>query len=231
MKLQSPLPISDIMFGNVLMNGAYIGSKTLEDVETLAKSAAGAIVIGSISIKPRAANPGQGYWRHKERFYSLNSYGLPNGGLPYFKEHLPRMVEVAHAHRKPLVANVVGFSKEDFEVLIKLAQDAGADMVELNFGCPNVWDDGQQKSIISYHPSLMKEILDYIANLKPTIKLCVKISPLPPDLLHEVADVIGKSGAVEAVTATNSYPNASVSSGTAAGSTQTITLAGLSGRA
>ena len=42
------------------------------------------------------------------------------------------MVEVAHAHRKPLVANLVGFSSEEFRTLIELTVEAGADMAELN---------------------------------------------------------------------------------------------------
>lgn len=223
--------IAGVEFGNVLMNGAYIGSKTLEDVETLAQSGCGGIVVGSISVKPRKSNPGQGYWLHKERFYSLNSYGMPNGGLPYFRRNLPKMVEVAHAHSKPLIANLVGFSKEEFVQLIQLAQDSGADMAELNFGCPNVWDNGEQERIVSYHADLVKAILTAVSEQKPVIKLSVKISPLPPDILRDVARVIADSGIIQVVTATNSYPNASITTGTRGTQDQGIVLAGLTGRA
>jgi dihydroorotate dehydrogenase (fumarate) len=231
MKIGSPLHISEIKLGNVIMNGAYIGSKTLQDVAYLANSASGAVVVGSISVKPRKSNPGQGYWLHKERFYSLNSYGLPNGGIPYFKTKLPLMVNLAHAQQKPLIANLIGFSKEEFVTLITLAQDSGVDMAELNFGCPNVWDGGQQKQIISYHASLVKEMLEHIRKHNPKIPLSVKISPLPPDSLYEVAQAIIASDIVQVVTATNSYPNASPTTGTGGDDGSNEVLAGLAGRA
>ena len=104
MDLSKPVKLSGISLAAPFMNGAYIGSKSVDDIEKLAKSASGAVVVGSISVKPRKANPGQGYWIHKERFYSLNSYGMPNGGLAYFKKNLPLMVKLAHTQNKPLIA-------------------------------------------------------------------------------------------------------------------------------
>jgi dihydroorotate dehydrogenase len=227
----SPVKIAGIKFSNKLMNGAYIQSKTLEDVTELAKSASGAIVVGSISVKPRKQNPGQGYWLHKEKFFSLNSYGLPNGGLPYFEKNLPKMVEIAHNQNKPLIANVVGFSNSDFQTLVRFVEASGADMAELNFGCPNVWDDGHQERIISYHASLVESALDAVAAVKPRIKISVKISPLPPDILHEVTQAIISSGIVHAVTATNTYPNAYVTKGAQGTGDTNDVLAGLAGRA
>jgi dihydroorotate dehydrogenase (fumarate) len=226
-----PVKIAGIRLANPLMNGAYIRSKTLEDVKMLAASDCGAIVVGSISVKPRRANPGQNYWYHKERFFSLNSYGLPNGGIPYFKNYLPRMVETAHAAGKPLIANLIGFSSEEFGILVDLAEKSGADMAELNFGCPNVWDGGSQKRIISYHASLVKPVLAHIAKQSPKIKICVKISPLPPDILQEVAQAMADSNVVHAVTATNSYPNSYVTAGARSEDSSSEVLAGLAGRA
>lgn len=221
--------VAGITFQNCLMNGAYIGSKTTEDLEVLINSDCGAVVVGSISVKPRVKNPGPGYWRHKEGFYALNSYGMPNGGLPYFKDELPKIVTLAHAKNKPVIANIIGFSKQEYVQLIKLAQDSGADMVELNLGCPNVWDRGRQKRIVSYHVDLVKELLDHISKSSPDIKISAKISPLPPDILQEVVKVIVDSNVIDAIVATNSYPNSLVSTGTRIGDEQD--LAGMTGRA
>jgi dihydroorotate dehydrogenase (fumarate) len=229
-KLTSPVKIGGVTFGNALMNGAYIGSKTLEDVEILARSSAGGIVVGSISVKPRSKNAGPGYWHHKERFFTLNSFGLPNGGMAYFKKHLPAMVSIAHQCNKPIVANVVGFSHDEFVRLVVFAEEAGVDLVELNFGCPNVWDTGKQKKIISYHPDLVHDTLKAIERHHPKVGLSVKISPLPPDTLHEVCQVLNGFSMVRAVTATNSYPNASVTIGSRQSDDDKV-LAGLAGRA
>lgn len=213
------------------MNAAYINSKTLQDVRALAESDSGAVLVGSISVKPRIRNPGPGYWLHKERFFSLNSFGLPNGGMPYFKKHLPQMIKLAHDNGKPLIANVVGFAKEDYVQLVPFVQDLGADMAELNFGCPNVWHKGQQERIVSYHASLVRETLAAIAKQKPTIKISVKISPLPPDILREVAAAIADSPIVHAVTACNSYPSSAVTRGAQWITGPSDILAGLAGRA
>jgi dihydroorotate dehydrogenase (fumarate) len=138
------------------------------------------------------------------------------------------MTKIAHDAGKSLIANVVGFSNEEFIELILLAQDSGADMVELNFSCPNVWEGGLQEQIISYHASLIKDVLMFIKKAAPTIPICVKISPLPPDTLKEVAKVIVDSKIVKAITATNSYPNASTSTGTT--TENEVVLGGLTGR-
>lgn len=230
-RLVSPVRIGGIRFANRLMNGSYIHSKSLRDIERLIGSACGAVVVGSISVKPRKINRGHNYWLHKERFYSLNSYGMPNGGLPYYTKYLPQMVALAHRHSKPLIANLVGFSNQEFATLIKFAEANHVDMVELNFGCPNVWENGQQKRIISYHASLVQSTLAHIAQQKPQIKIAVKISPLPPDILQEVTLGIVESGIVSVITATNSYPNASPTTGTGNKNGAANGLGGLGGRA
>lgn len=229
MNIHTSRYVADVNFKNALMNGAYIGSKTLDDVKELAASACGAVVVGSISVEPRKPNVGQGYWIHEKGYYSLNSYGLPNGGMPYFEKHLPAMVEIVHSKNKPLIANVVGFSAVEFAHLVQFVQKAGVDMVELNLGCPNVWHKGKQKQIISYNASLVKSVLEAIKKSQPRVKICVKISPLPPDTLQEVCRTIVDSGVVHAVSATNSYPNASPTTET--GSEADDTLAGLAGPA
>jgi dihydroorotate dehydrogenase (fumarate) len=94
-----------------------------------------------------------------------------------------------------------------------------------------VWDKGKQNRINSYHASMVGETLAAIAEQKPTVKIVVKISPLPPDILKEVADVIADSPIVHAVTACNSYPNAALTRGARGTSDQNDVLAGLAGRA
>lgn len=231
MDVASPITVAGVAFRNALLNGAYIGSKSLDDIKVLAESKVGAIVVGSITVKPRDPNPSGGYWLHKERFYSLNSFGMPNGGIPYFVDVLPRMAKIAHDAGKPLIANVAGFTSEEYATLAELAVNSGVDLVELNFGCPNVWDDGGQKRILSYHAQLMHNTLEYIDARKFKTKFTVKLSPLPPDILREVAKVLAGFNLVGAVTVSNSYPNASLSTGTRKDQEEGDLLAGFAGRA
>src|SRR4051812_12843279 len=105
------IDVAGLTLQNPLMNAAYIDSKTAEDLEALINSDCGAVVVGSVTVRPRVKNPGPGYWRHKEGFYSLNSYGMPNGGLRYFEKELPKIVKSAHTRNKPVIVNVAGFNK------------------------------------------------------------------------------------------------------------------------
>jgi hypothetical protein len=68
MDVSKPVQLAGVQFGNVLMNGAYIGSKTLEEVEVLVRAQSGAVVVGSISVKPRKAILARGTGGTKNAF-------------------------------------------------------------------------------------------------------------------------------------------------------------------
>ncbi len=191
-----------------LMNAAGT-CKTLRDVENLARSAVSAIVVGSITSQARMGNEGQVYWPGQT--YSLNSLGMPNPGGDYYGENLPHMVELAHAAGKPLAVNVAGFKPAEYGELAQLAHNGGADFIELNLGCPNVWDDGDQKRIASFDPSGIAAILAEIERRVPdNHPVGVKLSPYSdPGMLAEVAQTI-KELPISYVATTNTFPNAFV---------------------
>lgn len=177
--------------------------KTVEDVREFAKTPVGAITLGSITIEPRSLNPGNTYWMDPEGYHSLNSLGLPNGGKPFYKGALPEMRKIAHAAGKPLVVSVAGFSPEEYATLAEFVGSHGADIVELNLGCPNVWSEGKgQKPIASYEPTLVAQILKAIGT-----PITLKLSPLPPNILSQVAAVINAFPNVLGVCCSNTWPN------------------------
>src|SRR5258707_15814266 len=83
-----------------LMNAAGT-CKTVEDVQKFATTPVCAIVAGSYTYDSRLDNDGVTYYADSIR--SVNSKGIPNGGKEYLQEHLPLMVEIAHAAGKPLI--------------------------------------------------------------------------------------------------------------------------------
>jgi dihydroorotate dehydrogenase (fumarate) len=86
-----------------------------------------------------------------------------------------------------------------------LAAAGGADLVELNLGCPNVWDDGQQKRIMSFDPELVAGALRAASEAGAPVG--VKLSPLSdPVLLAEVAAATADAGA-RFVVSCNTFPN------------------------
>jgi len=188
-----------------LMNAAGT-CKTLEDVRKLARSATAAIMVGSITKEPRPSNSGSVYW--SEPGFSVNSLGLPNPGIDYYRDKFPEMEAVAREARKPLLASVAGFSPEEYAYLADAAFE-GADAVELNLGCPNVWQGSKQKRIACFDPLLVAEILRCVEDrIGSDANISVKISPFSdPFALAEVAEVIAKSELVKAVTTSNTFPN------------------------
>lgn len=205
MELQTE--IAGIQLKHPLMNAAGT-CKSLEEVQALARSATAAIVVGSITMEPRTGNTGDVYWAGP--LYSLNSLGLPNRGMPYYQDALPKMDDVAHDAGKPLVVSVAGFSPEEYADLADFAFRGGADLVELNLGCPNVWQGGAQKRIACFDWALVAEIFGRVEEeVGADAKVSVKISPFSdPFALAEVAQVISASKLVKAVTTVNAFPNA-----------------------
>ncbi|MBI4049906.1 MAG: tRNA-dihydrouridine synthase [Candidatus Doudnabacteria bacterium] len=181
--------------------------KRLEHVKALCSSAAVAIMVGSITWEQRDGNAGNVYYPGPE--FSLNSLGLPNGGREYYRKHLPDMVRMAHDAGKPLFVSVAGFSPHEYLRLADLVAEAGADAVELNLGCPNVWDGGQQKGILSFEPDRIDETLGLL-KFELDLPVSLKLSPYSdPGMIPRIAEVLKRhADMVKAISAVNCFPNA-----------------------
>lgn len=188
-----------------VMNAAFSMAKTPEDVQALAQTDIGAIVVGSITPEVQEENP-EPRWFPGEG-YALNSFGMPNGGAEYYDEHLDEMTEIAHESDKAFILSVAGFSVADYGQLAELAGRHEVDMVELNLGCPNISVDGKQKPIASYDLDYLRSIVEaaYDATKLP---LSLKLSPYSnPAELERTAHTINKLPGVVSVVASNTFPN------------------------
>jgi dihydroorotate dehydrogenase (NAD+) catalytic subunit len=127
-----------------------------------------AFVSKTITLEPRAGNEPQRIWETPAGM--INSIGLPNKGLAGFlAEDLPRLAELP----VPLIASVMGTSREDFA---KLVRDVGerdeVAAIELNVSCPNV----HSGLIVGEQPA---ETAALLAALRPltSLPLIVKLTP------------------------------------------------------
>jgi dihydroorotate dehydrogenase (fumarate) len=134
--------------------------KTLEDVIAFCRTSLPIIEIGSITQDPRLGNEGNTF--HDGKAFTLNSLGLPNGGLPYYEKHLAKMTELIQNAGKTSIVNIAAFTSDEYTDLTRFAFENGADYVVENYGCPNVWVDREQKGILSY---------DFEAFKKTTIEI------------------------------------------------------------
>jgi dihydroorotate dehydrogenase (fumarate) len=186
-----------------IMNAAGT-CKSLEDVRLLARSSVAAVMVGSITKEPREQNDGVAYWSNDA--YSLNSLGLPNRGLDYYREHLGEMADLCHGAGKPLFLSVAPFGIDELrEILEAVAGMNAVDAIEINLGCPNVWAAGAQKRIFCFDLGYVESAL--VASEPVSIPVGLKVSPLSdPEYLRELA--VKVDGRTAFVTAINTFPNA-----------------------
>lgn len=203
-----PVNLAGLELEHPLMNGA--GScKTLEEVELLSRSGLAAIMVGSATLQKEEGNEGNPFY-YEPGLGSLNSIGLKNPGLEYYRRYLPDMIEIAHGTGKLLFFSGAGTTPDDFAVLAMLAQEAKVDLFEANFGCPNKWyraDVGVPERMICFDGASRRACLRAINNhyQRP---LSVKVSIYTDWFeLHGAARDI-QDYDVQAVTVCNTFPHA-----------------------
>jgi dihydroorotate dehydrogenase (fumarate) len=200
--------IGNVTIEPAVMNGACNIAKTIDDVKEYVKTGIGAITIGSITVAEREGNP-EPRWYVGDG-YALNSYGMPNGGIGFYRTKLPAMIRLAHEAGKKLSLSIAGFNTSEYVQLAIMANDVKVDIIELNLGCPNVAVDGKQKPIVSFNTPLIIETINAVSQVT-TIPLMVKLSPYSdPAQLAEVAEAIVKTGKISAVVTSNSFPNSTM---------------------
>lgn len=133
----------------------------------------GAVTLKGLTLKPRAGNPPRRMVETASGM--LNSVGLQNPGADCFiRDDLPWLVEKGI----PLIANVSGFSEEEYcEVVRKLA-DTPVDLIELNISCPNVhWGGAHFATSPASVGSITKAVRPHCRQ-----PLIVKLSPNVTDI-------------------------------------------------
>jgi len=78
-----------------------------------------------------------------------------------------------------LIASLMVETKEEWKNIIKMAEDAGADGLELNFGCPHGMCEKGMGSAVGQEPKILKELISWVidfANIPVIVKLTPNIS-------------------------------------------------------
>lgn len=218
------ITIGNVRVANHVMNAACSVAKTIEDVRASSVTKAGTVLIGSITLNPRKINPGPNL--QIEDYYALNSFGMPNKGMDYYRKVLPEMVAIIHQAKKKAALSIAGFGTEDYRKLAELGDLV--DLLELNLGCPNVNEGGQHHEIISFNPLLIEQIIKIVQKVTKT-PLMIKVSPYSdPSQLKTVAEVL-KKYKIAALVTSNTFPNG-IFTGNINNSSLSL-YAGISGRA
>ena len=205
-----------------IVSNAAGSAKNLLQAEQLARSASGVVRMGSYMPLLRPGNSGRVYWCSPDGRFSLNALGIPSPPYEQVAELVPKMADVAHREGKALEVSPAGTTPKDYGQMAGLL-DCGADFLEVNAGCPNIWVEGKQKPIASYHPESLREILVEVEKRIGTSRMDrvrVKVSPFfyapvffsaavgvevdaaPPgmEVFEQIAEIVVKSGVSRVVT-------------------------------
>jgi dihydroorotate dehydrogenase (NAD+) catalytic subunit len=168
----------------------------VEFADIVSLDSLGAIVTKGLSVAPMAGN--QSPRMIETAAGMLNAIGLQNVGVEAFvAEKLPALRQLTNT---PVIANVFGFSVEDYLAVIDVLNRAdGIAAYELNVSCPNTKHGGM---VFGNDPHLLEEI---VARIKPAAArpLIVKLSPNVASIAH-MAHIAAEAGA-DALSVANTF--------------------------
>ncbi len=188
--------IAGVRFPSCFMNAAGARCVTREELETLGRSRAGAIVTKSMTLEPRQGNPEPRYYAFTNG--SINSMGLPNLGYRAYAALIPELRRFG----KPIVASVAGFGEEDFVTIAAAINASKPDLIEVNLSCPNIPGEPQ----IGYDADVTERLLKRVRKVVTTpmgVKLPPYFDPAHQDKMAQILDRVG----VEFLSVINSVGN------------------------
>ena len=149
-------------------------------------------ILGSISFKGTTVEPRFGNQQPRIAECSrglINSVGLQNPGLKAVKEK--ELPELAKIYSKPVIANVSGFSLEEYVTCAKaMDEEEQVGIIEVNVSCPNVHDGGMAFGVL---PETAAEVTRAVKAVT-TKPVYIKLSPNVTDIVA-IAKACEEAGA------------------------------------
>lgn len=149
-------------------------------------------ILGSISFKGTTVEPRFGNQQPRIAECSrglINSVGLQNPGLKAVKEK--ELPELAKIYSKPVIANVSGFSLEEYVTCAKaMDEEEQVGIIEVNVSCPNVHDGGMAFGVL---PETAAEVTRAVKAVT-TKPVYIKLSPNLTDIVA-IAKACEEAGA------------------------------------
>ena len=142
------------------------------------------------------------------RFSAVNPEGTPFVGfknLEQISDHTPeenfavlrRLKE--EFPTKVIVASIMGNTDEEWARLAELASEAGADLIECNYSCPQMAEEGMG-SDVGQNPDLVKHFTEIVV-AHSTVPVMPKMTPNIQDIT--IPAIAGKDGGAKAIAAIN----------------------------
>jgi len=115
---------------------------------------------------------------------------------------------------KVLIASIMGSNEEDWETLAKLVTEAGADMIELNFSCPQMTSHAMGSDVGS-NPELCKKYCEAVRR-STKLPFMAKMTPNITDMcVPAIASLEGGADGIAAINTVKSIINVDLNKYTA----------------
>lgn len=105
---------------------------------------------------------------------------------------------------KVIIASIMGSRREDWQTLVRRLEDAGADMIECSFSCPQGSMGENPGRMLAQSVEATERVAGWVREAARAIPVAIKITPQVTDIV-EVVRALERAG-VHAVTASNSVP-------------------------
>ena len=184
---------------NPLYNASGVMCRSVDELEQVRHSAAGAVISKSCTLQPREGNPEPRYCATP--LGSINSMGLPNAGFDYYLDYARGY---PHEAGKPLFLSLSGMSLQDnLQMLATLAEQDLPCIPEVNLSCPNL----PGKPQLGYDPAACLASLQAMSDVYPGV-FGVKLPPyFDPVHFDQIAAVLNAFPRLRFVTCINSIGN------------------------
>ncbi len=106
--------------------------------------------------------------------------------------------------QKAIIASIMGTKREDWETLVRRLEDAGADMIECSFSCPQGSMGENPGRMLAQSVDATERVASWVKQAARRVPVSIKITPQVTDIV-EVARALERAG-VDAITASNSVP-------------------------
>ncbi|HAA89254.1 MAG: Dihydroorotate dehydrogenase [Thermoanaerobacterales bacterium 50_218] len=177
--------IAGIRMKNPVMVASGTFGFGLEYAQLFDLSRLGAIVTKALTVEPWPGNPPPRIWETPAGL--LNAIGLQNPGVEVFADEiLPELKKFDI----PVIANIAGFTKEEFAELASRLTGTGVSGLEVNISCPNVKAGGM---VFGTVPELAAEVVEAVVS-STSLPVIVKLTPNVTDIVA-VAKAVVEAGA------------------------------------
>lgn len=150
-------------------------------------------ILGSLSFKGTTINPWPGNPTPRIAECAsgmINSVGLQNPGIDHVIEH--ELVELKEYFKKPVMANISGFSLEDYlETCKKIVDADNVGWIELNISCPNIKEGGMS---FGADPNAAFKVTSEVKKVIGDMPLIVKLTPNVTSIT-DIACAVAEGGA------------------------------------